>query len=128
MANKWKPVYFDMNTSEPYDPDYKSNFPYIPSQINYEYFGGYRRTKNDPLTGSLIKYYTFNISRYVQQIVTDHTRSYDFRLYAPFNLSYPQYSTAFIPYGNNIAFGRVRIGSGSNPNYRLRLRIISSKL
>lgn len=127
-VNKWKPVYFDMNTAEPYDPDYKSNFPYIPSQINYEYFGGYRRTKNDPLTGGLIKYYTFNISRYVQQIVTDRTRSYDFRLYAPFNLNYPQYSTAFIPYGNNIAFGRVRIGSGSNPNYKLRLRIVSSKL
>jgi len=127
-TNKWKPVYYDLNTAEAYDPDYKTAIPYIASQINYQYFGGYRRTKTDPLTGGLIKYYNFNISRYVQQIVTDHTRSYDMRLYAPFNLNYPQYSTTFIPFGNNIAFGRVKIGSGSNPNYRLKLRIVYSKL
>ena len=123
---KWKSIYFDLNTSEIYNPDSRSN--YIPGQINYQYFGGYRRSKTDPLSGKLIKYYTFNISRYVQQIVTERTRSYDLRLYAPFNLNYPQYSFAFIPFGNNIAFGRVRIGSGSNPNYRLRLRIVYSKL
>ena len=127
-TNKWKPIYFDLNTAEPYDPDYKNTIPYIASQINFQYFGGYRRTKTNPLTGGLIKYYNFNISRYVQQIVTERTRSYDLRLYAPFNLSYPQYSTTFIPFGNNIAFGRVRIGSGSNPNYRMRLRIVYSKL
>ena len=76
-----------------------------------------------------IKYYTFNISRYIQQIVTDHTPAYDMRLYAPFNINYPQYSRAFIPYGNNIAFGRVKIGSGSNTtNHALRLRIVYSKL
>jgi hypothetical protein len=125
-TTKWKPVYFDLNTSEIYNPDNVAN--YIPSQINYQYFGGYRRSKTDPLTGNLIKYYTFNISRYVQQIVTEHTPSYNMRLYAPFNLNYPQHSFTFIPFGNNIAFGRVRIGSGSNPNYRLRLRIVWSKL
>ena len=102
--------------------------PYIASQINFQYFGGYRRTKKDPLTGLDIKYYNFNISRYVQQIVTDHTKSYDLRVYAPFNFNYPQYSTTFIPFGNNIAFGRVKIGSGANPNYKMRLRIVYSKL
>ena len=127
-TNKWKPIYFDLNTAEAYDPDYKTNIPYIASQINFQYFGGYKRTKTDPLSGNSIKYYNFNISRYVQQIVTQHTRSYDLRLYAPFNLSYPQYSNTFIPFGNNIAFGRVKIGSGSNPNYRLKLRIVYSKL
>lgn len=127
-TDKWKPVYFDLNTAEVYDPDYKTAIPYIASQINFQYFGGFRRSKTDPLTGGLIKYYNFNISRYVQQIVTEHTRSYDLRLYAPFNLNYPQYSGTFIPFGNNIAFGRVKIGSGSNPNYRLKLRIVWSKI
>ena len=125
-TNKWKPLYFDLNTSEVYSPD--NIFSYMPSQIDYQYYGGFRRSKTDPLTGGLHKYYNFNISRYVQRIVTQHTHVYDMRLYAPFNLNYPQYSNAFIPYGNNIAFGRVRIGSGSNPNYRLRLRIVYSKL
>ena len=125
-AIKWKTVYFDLNTSEIYNPD--NPFSYIPSQINYQYFGGYRRIKTDPLTGNQIKFYTFNISRYVQQIVTEHKPVYDMRLYAPFNLNYPQHSFTFIPFGNNIAFGRVRVGSGTNPNYRLRLRIVYSKL
>ena len=125
--NKWKPIYFDLNTSELYYPD-NNGIPYFPSQINYQYFGGYRRSKTDPLSGKLMKFYTFNVSRYVQQIVTEHTRSYEMRLYAPFNLNYPQYSGTFIPYGNNIAFGRVKIGSGLNPNYKLRLRIVYSKL
>ncbi len=127
VAN-WKPVYFDLNTAELYDPDFKTLTRYFPSQINYQYFGGNRRTKTDPLTGLQIKFYNINVSRYVQQIVTERTRVYDMRLYAPFNLNYPQYSTVFIPYGNNLAFGRVRIGSGSNPNYRLRLRIVYSKI
>jgi len=127
-TNKWKPIYFDLNTAEVYDPDFKTSIPYIASQINYQYFGGFKRTKTDPLTGGLIKYYNFNISRYVQQIVTERTRSYNIRMYAPFNLNYPQYSTTFIPFGNNIAFGRVRIGSGTNPNYKMKLRIVYSKL
>jgi hypothetical protein len=130
-TNKWKPIYFDLNTAEVYDPDYKTSIPYIAGQIDFQYYGGYRRTKLDAVTGKERKYYTFNISRYVQQIVTDHTRAYDMRLFAPFSFNYPQYSTTFIPFGNNIAFGRVRIGSGSintNPNYRMKLRIVYSKL
>jgi Domain of unknown function (DUF4270) len=124
---RWKPIYFDLNTSVLYDPDFRTAIPYIANPIDYQYFGGYKRDKRD-VFGNGIKYYNFNISRYVQQIVTDRTPSYDMRVYAPFNLSYPQYSTSFIPYSNNIAYGRVRIGSGSNPNYKLRLRIVYSKL
>ena len=127
LTAKWKPIYFDMNTSEVYYPD-NNGIPYIPGQTDYQYFGGYRRSKTDPLTNTLIKFYNFNVSRYVQQIVTERTRVYDMRLYAPFNINYPQYSGTFIPFGNNISYGRVRIGSGSNPNYRLRLRIVYSKI
>jgi hypothetical protein len=126
-TNKWKPVYFDLNTSEPYDPDFKTT-NYFPSQVNFQYYGGYKRNRKDVLSGKQIVFYNINISRYVQQIVTERTRAYDMRLYAPFNINYPQYSVAYLPYGNNIAFGRVRIGSGSNPDYRLRLRIVYSKL
>jgi hypothetical protein len=125
---RWKPIYYDLNTSQLYDPDYRTAIPYVPSQIDFQYFGGYRKSKTDPLTGKLIKHYHFNITRYVQHIVTNHLYSYDMRLTAPNNLFYPQYSTTHIPYGNDIAFGRVKIGSGSNPNYRMRLRIVYSNL
>jgi hypothetical protein len=133
-TSKWKPIYFDLNTAQTYDPDYKNGAYFLPTSsgsdanINYNYFGGFRRIKPDPLTGGYIKYYNFNISKYVQQIVTNHAKVYDMRLSAPFNLNYPQHAAAYFAYGNNIAFGRVRIGSGSNPNYRMKLRIVYSKL
>jgi hypothetical protein len=125
---RWKPVYYDLNTSEFYDPDQKLTVQYIPGQIDFQYYGGYRKSKADPLSGRLIKHYHFNITRYVQHVVTNHLHAYDMRISAPFNLHYPQYSSSYIPYGNDIAMGRVRIGSGSNPNYRLRLRIVYSNL
>lgn len=130
---KWKTIYYDLNTTQSYDPDFNSGNYFIPFDqfgnigIDYLYFGGYKRTKTD-IFGNSIKHYNFNISRYIQQIVTDRTYAYDMRLYAPSNISYPQYSTSLFPFGNNVAYGRVRIGSGSNPNYRLRLRIVYSKL
>jgi Domain of unknown function (DUF4270) len=137
---KWKPIYYDLNTSQTYDPDYRTTVYYLPvdqntggTSIDFLYFGGYKRNKPD-ISANQINHYSFNISRYVQQIVTDHTPVYDMRLYAPFNITYPQYSISHIPYGNNIAFGRIRIGSGSriisgsNTNYALRLRIVYSKL
>lgn len=124
---KWKPIYFDLNTTVIYDPDFKSGFPFYPGTIDFNYFGGFRRIKTDPF-GNSIKYYTLNISRYVQRMVTQRTHNYEMRLYAPYNFRYKQYTPSFISFGNNIAFGRVRIGSGSNPNYRLRLRIVYSKL
>lgn len=128
-ANNFKPIYFDLSPNTYYEPDYKNpGIPYFPTGgIDYQYFGGYRREKIDN-TGNQIKYYNFNISRYVQQIVTKHTPNYNLRLYAPFNLLYSQHSTTYIPFSNNIAFGRVRLGSGTNSTYKMRLRIVYSKL
>jgi hypothetical protein len=124
---RWKPIYFDLNTTVIYDPDFKSGFPFYPGTIDFNYFGGFKRTKTDQF-GNSIKYYTLNISRYVQRMLTQRTHNYEMRLYAPYNFRYKQYTPSFISFGNNIAFGRVRIGSGSNPNYPLRLRIVYSKL
>lgn len=126
-VDKWKPVYFDLNPNVGYDPDFKTG-PYFPTNgVDYSNFGGYRRDKKD-VFGMPINHYTFNISRHVQQIVTNHTPNYAFRLFAPYSFKYTQYTTSIIPYSNNIAAGRVRIGSGTNPNYKLRLRIIYSKI
>ncbi len=124
---RWKPIYFDLNTTVIYDPDYKTSYPFYPGSVDFNYFGGYRRIKSDAF-GNSIKHYTFNISRYVQHLVTLHTPNYGMRVYAPFNIHYGQYIPSYIPYGNNLAFGRVRIGSGTNPNYKLRLRIVYSKI
>ncbi len=130
-ANKWKPIYYDLNPNSPYDPDFKTaGYPYFPSNgdVDFSYFGGYYREKTD-LSGTR-GYYNFNISRYVQQLVTKHTPNYQMRLFPPHSFSYPQYGPVLIPYKNPIAYGRVKVGGGSNANpaYRMKLRIVYSKL
>ena len=126
-SNLWKPLYFDLNNSQAYDPDYKNSLDYLPTTIDFQYFGGYKRNKPDGL-GNQIQFYNFNVTKYVQQIVTNHAKSYDLRVYAPFYLSYPQYAAIPRAFSNNIAFGRVRVGSGSNANYTLKMRIVYSKI
>lgn len=127
---KWKPIYFDLNPNVAYDPDFKSVFgnSFFPTGgIDFLYHGGFARTKTDVTTSGQIRYYNFNISRYVQQIVTKRTINYPLRLYAPYNLDYAQYKTV-IPYTNRLAKGRVKVGSGTNPNYKMRLRLVYSKI
>ena len=126
-ANKYKPVYYDLNTGISYDPDNKTGY-YFPSggQIDFNYFGGYKRKKTNA-TGTF-NFYTFNISRYIQHLITEHRPNYGLRVWAPFDIFYPQYATELISFSNNIAYGRVKIGSATNVNHPLKLRIIYSKL
>ncbi|MBK8610820.1 MAG: DUF4270 family protein [Chitinophagaceae bacterium] len=129
-TTRWKPIYTDLNPALYYNPDSKSFLdPFLPSQIDFSYFGGFVRQKTDPL-GTPRKFYNINISKYVQSIVTRHIGNYQLRLYAPFNLYYPFMSSGYTTYNNNMAYGRIKIGSGSHPNkdYRLKLRIIYSKI
>ncbi len=127
-TSKWKPVYFDLNPNVFYDPDFKtaSFFPGS-AGIDYFYHGGFARSKTDVFNNP-IKFYNFNITRYVQQIVTKRTTNYTIRLFAPYKFSYPQYFASVISGNNRIAHGRVKVGSGSNPNYRMRLHIVYSKI
>ena len=120
---KFKPIYYDLNTSNSYDPDNSTFF--FPSQnINYNYFGGYLKAKIGN-GGEPISYYDFNVSRYVQNLITKRTTSYKFRLYAPSELNYYGKKR---DYPNNRAAGRIKIGNGNNLGYTLRMRILYSKI
>lgn len=77
--------------------------------------------------------YSFNITRYLQGIITRKEPALPFRLYAPFytwpvyipvtaNRGYP------ITVNPNIASGRVVVGGGSHPTKMMRIRIIYSKI
>jgi hypothetical protein len=130
-ANKWKPVYFDLNPSSAYDPDFKTiGYPYFPSNgdVDLNYFGGYLRKRQTSMGAQ--GYYNINLTRYIQQLATKKTTNYKMRLFPAHSFSYPQYSSTVIPYRNPIAFGRVRVGGGANPNpqYRMRLRVVYSKI
>lgn len=127
-ALKWKPIYFDLNPNLFYDPDVKLSSYFFPNGgIDYFYHGGYVKYKKD-IFGNTIRTYDFNITRHVQQIVTKKTPNYTFRLSAPYSFYYPQYDNGAIMGNNRVARGRVRLGSGTNTNYRMRLRVIYSKI
>lgn len=92
--------------------------------LNLAAFGGSLRSDNS---------YRFNITRYVQGIVTRKDRSDSLRLYAPlrsnlFAKNLGQYIS--IPNLDNIAKGRVVLygPAATDPAMRLRLRIIYSNL
>jgi hypothetical protein len=126
-TDRWKPLYFDLNPNVFYDPD--AFFSYFPTGgIDYFYHGGYPRYKADPVNpGGSIVFYNFNITRYVQRIITQKATNYEMRLQAPYIINYPQYGGG-IGGGNAIAKGRIRIGSGTNANYKMRLRLVFSKI
>lgn len=80
--------------------------------------------------------YRFNVSRYVQGIVTRGEPSYTLRLHSSFYpiLLYKDPTYGLTPYGFNlstkIGFGRVVVKGGSYPDAtkKMRLRIIYSKI
>ncbi len=104
----------DMNLSNNY-----TNFTY-----NITSFGGLLKTDST---------YRFNISRYVQHIVTRKNTNYLLRLYTPvrtfvYSPAYNAINQMYIT--DQPAYGRVVLAGGSylNPAKRLRLRIVYSKL
>ncbi len=105
---------------------------------NIQEFGGYLSYKS--LYGyDRVASYTFNVSRYIQGIVTRKDTSYTLRLSAPTNDSllytppYPGNTASQLYYlgtstGNDPADGRVRLGGGTHSRFRMRLRIVFSRI
>lgn len=107
---------------------------------NIASFGGYLASKS--IHGyDKVAAYTFNISRYVQGIVTRRDSSFILRLSAPSNDSliykqpYPLSGVApAVTYylspgiGNDVGDGRVRLGGGTHSRFRMRVRIIYSRV
>ncbi|UEG49267.1 DUF4270 domain-containing protein [Ferruginibacter lapsinanis] len=125
VGNGFKPINYDLSPTYTYNPDNSTLGYFLPSNgVDFSYFGGFTKTKLDNL-GNSINYYSFNLSRYVQNTITKRTINYGFRLYAPYNMDYYGYT---FPFSNPLGFGRIKVGSGSNPNYKLRMRIIYSKI
>ncbi len=106
-------------------------------QPNFSYLGGFKTDAKDN-AGNTIAKYVFNISRYVQKIVTNKDTSLVLKLSAP---EYITDSIGYIdkcgqgisPYSfflNYLTVGRVKLGGGNNPdlNHRMRLHIVYSNL
>ena len=115
----------------PYDVSISSG-----TVVNQFAFGCIPFKKKDPLTGQDIYAYSFDISRYVQGIITRGNPVYDLILYAPVNdYVYLDQSSVYQIYTGTSAgplnypsCGRVRLGGGSNTNYKMRLHIVYSEV
>lgn len=117
----------------PYD------FSYDGSDYNRISFGSFPQNTKDG-AGNTIKVWKFNISRYVQHILTGTSALYDLRIFAPLEVeeeygippNVPDISFGYnaAPLRVNLApvKGRVRVGGGSHPTQRMRLRLIYSKI
>lgn len=126
-----------------YDPTI-SKFRTIPYDMTSDaqgtltpyYFGGLPFSAVDG-SANPIKVWKFNISRYVQHVVTQTLPVYDLRVFSPYYVfeqyGIPGKSTDLSAIANvnpTVAKGRVKLHGGSpasNPQ-RMRLRIIYSKL
>jgi hypothetical protein len=126
-SNKFLSIPYDLSPSESYGACYPTT-----SGINYSYFGGYPRS--EVVNNISMKTYSFNLSRYVQQIVTKKLANSPLRLTSNMNAQYADcYSgVSFRATSNPIAYGRVRLGGGASRGsiwpYKMRLRIIYSKI
>lgn len=120
----------------------KYNIPndYIFSQEgpNIQDFGGFAFFKSTQGYNRVTSY-NFNLSRYVQGIVSRGDTSHLLQISAPVNDSlfysnpYPQVTAPFLYYlnpsiGNDPANGRVRLGGGTHSRFRMRLRIVFSRI
>ncbi|MEN9686301.1 MAG: hypothetical protein RLZZ28_2087 [Bacteroidota bacterium] len=105
---------------------------------NVASFGGYIAYK--AINGyDKVTSYTFDLTRYTQGIVTRKDSAFALRLTAPANDSiyytqpYPLNLTPQVQYlgtsiGNDAANGRVRLGGGTHSRFRMRLRVIFSRI
>lgn len=94
--------------------------------------------KTADASGSPIRVWKFNLTRYVQNILTKQEPLHDFRLFTSKSVfermrEFPSTNTGSYIYTQTIlnsqfAFGRVRVGGGGHPTQRMRLRIIYTKI
>ena len=97
-------------------------------------FGSYGKNTVDG-SGNQIRVWKFNMTRYVQNILTQKEKVNDLRLFthrsATERIFVPganAYSAASAIINSRYAFGRVRVGGGNHPTQRMRLRIVYTKI
>jgi hypothetical protein len=121
-AARFKPIYYDLSPNTFYAPDDAVSF-FPTGGIDYTYFGGFARSMTDAF--GTRTYYTFNLTRYVQNMITKGGTNYALRLTAPYKLNYNGLN--FL-YSNALAAGRVKLANYNHNNYKLRMRIVYSNL
>ncbi|MEO7393714.1 MAG: hypothetical protein ABIU11_02165, partial [Chitinophagaceae bacterium] len=103
------------------------------SSLDYGAFGVSPMIATDAL-GNRIRTWKFNLTRYVQHVLTKTQSLYDLRLFPAFRfveqLGIPpgtdQPTAIFL--NPTVVKGRIRLGGGNHPVQKMKLRLIYSKL
>lgn len=115
-----------------------SDFEGVTNTEVFNRFGGFLTYK--ALNGfDKVAAYNFNITRYLQGVISRKDSLFNMRLLAPVNDSisyvppYPNNTSATSEYistsiSNQPAFGRVRLGGGNHSKFKMRIRIYYSDL
>jgi hypothetical protein len=129
-------LYLDLDTSTSASTHIPipCDFSLVNGQPDFSYFGGVRKIINDG--NGPTSQYVFNISRYVQSIVTKGDGNAALRLQAPYTVfnqaSFTDRCNQLIPKFNvplnNIASGGVKLNGTNSTTQRIRLHIIYSTL
>lgn len=100
-------------------------------------YGCFPKTKKDAISGrESIYYFSFDVSRYLQGIVTKSDTVYNFMLFTPYkDLIRPtSISDLYLPVTpfttplNDPALGNIMLGGGSHSKYKMRLHIVYSEI
>jgi hypothetical protein len=96
---------------------------------DYGYFGGTLVNTTDN-TGNPVGQYKFNITKYMQGMITRNDRYYDLRLYCPYSTRFYSQDIPGFPWPliNPPVFGRVVLGGGTHNTAKVKLRVIYSNL
>ena len=134
-TNKYRGIPYDLSPFIFY-------YCYPTQDIEFGYFGGI--SKKETVAGDLLTVYRFNISRFVQGVISRNENPYELRLSAPFynfyedcsnsSTAYPRQVFPFTYQGiqlDQVGQGRIRVAGGGpnvNADVRMQVRIIYSKL
>lgn len=120
------------------------NYKFVPYDFNPDVtgninssFGLYGQYTVDG-TGKPIKVWKFDLTRYVQNVLTKQEPVHDFRLFTTQNATgrirnvvlsnTGPYLIATVVVNPRMVFGRVRVGGGNHATQKMRLRIVYTKI
>ncbi|MFZ9719104.1 MAG: DUF4270 family protein [Chitinophagaceae bacterium] len=103
-------------------PTFQGSLAY---NLNLAYLNGLPNFVTDA-SGNRVGEYRLTITRFVQNVLNGNSKNRSLRIAASYLASYAPNLYGVTPI-NPIAFGRVRLGGGSHPQYRMFVRIYYSK-
>ncbi|CAN5143781.1 hypothetical protein BH09BAC2_BH09BAC2_16520 [soil metagenome] len=127
-------LYLERSDTAGYKP-ISCDFIIANNSPNLSSFGGYK-IQSTGLFGQPVNRYSFNVTRYIQNFLVFQKKDMKLKLSAPYHVinktPYLDACNQFVsPFNFNLnfaAYGRIMLGGGTNTTYKMRLRIIYSKL